>query len=229
MSHTVSRYPTHAPWLGSAIMSTLGNANRSPGRAPGEFAPRVEQRGASDPGGLNTAPDIRPSGTNQPFGADAGLNPNMSRVLIPIDATERSRWALRHALAEHRAGRAIEAHLLFVAEPITSWQVLRFRMQSEIAQFQAQRAQWLLEDAAAPLQQAGVPVNGHFREGDIAFAILDAAEQLGCSRIILPPPRPRWLSLLARDIVRQVLQRANGHDVVTVNKAGLAQTACASR
>jgi len=146
--------------------------------------------------------------------------PDAGRVLIPIDATARSRWAIRHALAQHRAGAAIEAHLLFVAEPVRSLEVLRFRTQADIARFHAERAHWLIEDAATPLRQAGIPVQGHFREGDIAFEILDSAERLGCGRIFLPRPRPRWRTWASRDIVRQVLARAKAIDVVTIDHAG---------
>jgi len=143
-----------------------------------------------------------------------------SRVLIPIDATERSRWAIRYALAQQRTGAPIAVDLLCVAEPVKSLEVLRFRTHADIAKFQAERAQWLLEDAAKPLQQAGIPVRSHFREGDIAFEILDSAEQLGCTGIVLPAPHPRWLTLLTRDIVREVLGRAKVIGVVTVDRAG---------
>ena len=70
----------------------------------------------------------------------------VQRLLVPVDATERSRWPLRYALA-HR-GTPVHVDLLFVAEPAARLEVLRFRTQAEMAEWQAKMAQWLLEDAA---------------------------------------------------------------------------------
>lgn len=140
------------------------------------------------------------------------------RLLIPIDATERSRWALRYALA--RRDQPVHIDLLFVAEPVTSLEVLRFRTQADIAEFQSKSAQWLLEDAAQPLEAAGLSVRGHFREGDVASQIVDAAEQLGADAIVLPPPHPLWLNFLTRGIVRKVLRRARATPIIHVDRAG---------
>jgi len=142
------------------------------------------------------------------------------RLLVPFAAGERMQWALRYALAQHRAGHPVEIHLLYVAEPVTSWEVLRFRTQAEIAAFQAERARWLLDDAIGQLRQAGIRATGHYRQGDPAFEIADAAEQLGCDRIVLPRPRPRWQALFGRDVVREVIARATRARVVTIGADG---------
>jgi Universal stress protein family len=140
------------------------------------------------------------------------------RLLIPIDATERSRWALRYVLALR--DEPLHVDLLFVAEPVTSLEVLRFRTQADIADFQHKTAHWLLEDAARPLQAAGVSVQSHFREGDVAGQIVEAAEQLGAEAIVLPPPRPRWINFLTRGIVRKVLRRARATAILHVDRDG---------
>jgi hypothetical protein len=142
------------------------------------------------------------------------------RWLLPVDATERSRWPIAHVISQARAGVALEIDLLFVAEPVTSWQVLRFRTQAEVAAFQRQYAQWLLADAAETLKPHAIPVHTHYREGDIVFEIVDCAEQLGCARIVMPRPYPRWLKLLGRDIVRAVIASARAIEVVTVDEQG---------
>jgi hypothetical protein len=149
--------------------------------------------------------------------ADAALR----RLLLPIDASERSRWGIRYVLARHRAGQRVDAALLFVGEPITNWQVLRFRTHDEIARFQSQRAHYLLEEAAQPLTHNGIPFRALFREGEVVFEILDAAEQLDCSEIVLPAPPSRLLALLSGDVVREVLRQQRGIPVVTVDKDGI--------
>ncbi|MBK9606300.1 MAG: universal stress protein [Betaproteobacteria bacterium] len=94
------------------------------------------------------------------------------KLLLPVDATARSRWGIQYAKTCQQGGRDVAVTLLFVAEPVTSWQVLRFRTQEEIRRFQSERANFLLADAAQALEQAGVPVQMQYREGDIAFHIL---------------------------------------------------------
>lgn len=143
------------------------------------------------------------------------------RLLIPIDATERSRWGVRYALRQHHVGKPVQACLLFVTEPVTSLELLRFRTHDEIARFQAENGQLLIEDAADPLVRAGIPCEVVLREGEVAFQILDAAEQLGCSSVVLPQPQPRLARLLCRDVVQEVLNQARALPVVTVNAEGM--------
>jgi hypothetical protein len=151
----------------------------------------------------------------------APIETSLAHLLLPIDATERSRWSIRYALARHQAGRRVSATLLNVGVPVTDWQVLRFRTQDEVARFQAQRANALLEEAAQPFARNGVTFRTLFREGDIAFEILDAAEQLDCTEIVLPAPPSRLLALLSNDVAREVLRRQRGVPVVLVDENGL--------
>jgi hypothetical protein len=166
-----------------------------------------ERRGASDGSAGTTG-----------VAADAALR----RLLLPIDATERSRWGIRHVLARHEAGEAVDVALLFVGEPVTSWQVLRFRTHAEIARFQAERAHYFLAEAAQPLTGHGISCRTLFREGEVVFEILDAAEQLNCSEIVLPTPPPRLLALLSTDVVRAVLRHRRSIPVVIVDENGYA-------
>ena len=157
---------------------------------------------------------------NPAAAAGAAVHNALRRLLVPIDATERSRWGIGYVRALHAAGKAVEAALLNVGEPVTNWQVLRFRTHDEIARFQAERARYLLDETAQPLAADGIPCRTLFREGEIVFEILDAAEQLECSEIVLPKPPPRPLALLSRDIVRAVVRQRRSIPVVIVDKYG---------
>ena len=171
---------------------------------------------------MGSIPQYVRAGSEKP-GTSPSDAPASLRLLLPVDATERSRWSIGYVMALHKSKAPIEVHLLFVAEPITAWQVLRFRTQADIAAFQRQYGQWQLEDAMLPLRQAGVVTRTHYREGNIAFEILDCAEALGCDRIVLPQPHPRWMRLLNGDVVRDVLDRSHAIAVVTVDRQGVAQ------
>lgn len=146
--------------------------------------------------------------------------PDTLNLLLPVDATERSRWGINYAIWRRNSGRNVAVSLLTVAEPITSWQVLRFYTQERVRQFQAERGKYLLEDAAQSLQKSDIPVQMNFREGDIAFEILDVAEQLECNEIVLPIPCPRWARLFSLDIVREVVRRQRAVPVTTVTPTG---------
>ena len=141
-------------------------------------------------------------------------------LLIPIDATERSRWGIQYALRLHRRNMPLRVALLFVAEPVTRLEVLRFRTHDEIARFQAESSHYILDDAEQPLVHAGIPCEKIYREGEIVFQILDAAEQLGCDEIVMPLPHARIARLLCRDVVREVIRQTRGILVITVDAEG---------
>lgn len=207
----LTMYPLVGPTTG-VILGMRGDREYGAGRGYTEGA---SSRDVNLPEGKHVS-SVQDEATTRPAHEEA------VRVLIPVDATERSRWPIRRALAEHRAGAKLDVHLLHVAEPIVAWQVLRFRTQAEIAKFQATRAGYLLEDAARPVRDAGIDVTVHFREGDIASLIIDVSEQLGCGRIWLPMPPPRWQRLFSRDIVREIVARKRASHVDIVDESGSA-------
>lgn len=143
------------------------------------------------------------------------------RILVPVNAHEDSRWGVQYALRRRQQGKRVEAILLNIAEPITQWEVLRFRTQQEIAQFQSERAQAFIEEAARPLMAGGVPYRGCFRQGEVAFTILDTAEELDCHEIVMPMPKKSWWGLCSRGAVRAVRRRQRNIPVVIVNSDGM--------
>ena len=151
--------------------------------------------------------------------------PDPLKLLLPVDATERSRWGINYAIWRRHSRHDIAVSLLFVAEPVTSWEVLRFMAQERVRRFQAERGNYLLEDAAQPLEQAGIRAELNYREGDIVFHILDVAEQLGCDEIVLPVPPPRWTRLFTPDIAREVIRRQRSVPVTTVTPLGMPELA----
>jgi len=142
------------------------------------------------------------------------------RLLVPINASEESRWAIAYALRLHREGKLLEVVLLNVGEPVDAWQVLRFRTQQEVASFQAERAQSFIADASSELAAANVPWRGVFKQGERVFAILDAAEELACDEIVMPLRKSGFASIFAPDFVTRVQRAQRDIPVVTVDSAG---------
>jgi nucleotide-binding universal stress UspA family protein len=155
-----------------------------------------------------------------PAHASGGILP--LRVLVPVDATPRSRWGIKYALHKHELGTPLEVSLLHVAEPLLRpWDILRFRTEQQVASLRAEHAQYLLQDAATPLKRNDVAHYLYFREGEIIFEILDAAEQLGCNQIIMPALPQGWHRIFSGGIVARVLRKQRTVPVVTVNRRGL--------
>lgn len=146
--------------------------------------------------------------------------PKALRLLVPINANDTSRWGVQYALQKHREGRGVEVILLNVGEPIQRWEVLRFRTQQEIEAFQTERAQAFFEDTAQALLTEHIPCRGFFRHGDVAFSILDAAEEMGCGEIVLPAPRRLLFNLFGHNLVKRIRDRQRATRVVTVNRDG---------
>lgn len=141
-----------------------------------------------------------------------------ARLLIPVSAEQADLQAIiRYAIGRHSPASPLEVVLLHVAPVITQWEVLRFRTQQEIAEFQAERAQRFLDDAAAQLAAAGVTSHRVFRRGDVAFTILDVAEEQQCSEIVMPE-QPRGLGrLFSTGWTRRVIK---GQRQVPVRQVG---------
>ena len=160
--------------------------------------------------------------------ADVGPSTAMTKIhlLLPIDATPRSRWGIQYAIWQHRAGKQVEVSLLHVVEPLMRrFDTLRFRTEQEIAAFRSERGQWLLDDAVVLLCENKIAHRAYIREGKVVFEILDTAEQLDCSEIILPAPPRGWTRFLTRNIVPRVLRKQRTIAVVTVNQHGLPEQA----
>lgn len=178
----------------------------------------------------HTAPQVGPDSGLMPSAqgrfmmspTDHASNAQASlRILIPINANEDSRWGVRYAVQRHRHGDVVEVIFLNVGEPITQWQVLRFRTQQEIAQFQAERAQAFIEDASQALLPDDIAFRGIFKQGDVIFSILDTAEELACDEIAVPLATGGLPSLFSRGVVKELLRLKRDIPVVSVNSEGV--------
>ena len=148
------------------------------------------------------------------------VNAKPLRLLVPINANLDSRWGVEYALRCHRQGVAVEVVLLNVGEPITQWEVLRFRTQQEIEQFQSERAQAFIEEASQPLAANEIAFRGLFKQGKLVFSILDTAEELDCDEIVMPASKPWLACLFSSDVVSTVVHQQRGIPVVLVNGQG---------
>lgn len=110
----------------------------------------------------------------------------VTKLLIPIEATEESRWAINYAIRRAQAGAAVEVCLLYIIEPVKNWEVLRFHTEQDVRQRFEERSAIFLAEAADALSAAGIPCHRHYREDELVRGILTFAEEKGCSEIVVP-------------------------------------------
>jgi nucleotide-binding universal stress UspA family protein len=109
----------------------------------------------------------------------------MLKILLPVDGSEESLDAVRHALLLIRGG--LKAHLLLanVQEPASLYELLRAH-DAEVIEGVAQAAgTHSLEEAAALCAAAGVPAEQEIGHGDPAHTLHDIAERLGCHLVVM--------------------------------------------
>lgn len=108
------------------------------------------------------------------------------RILIPIDASENSIWCIRYAMGLSLNKVPLEVLLLFVAESVKSWEVLRFHTEGEVREHFHKRSEVFLGEAADLLRAAGIVCSTYFREADPIQGIIEFAEENNCTEIVIP-------------------------------------------
>lgn len=112
----------------------------------------------------------------------------METLLLPCDGTPNALLAVRHAIDSFRRGDVRMVHLLNVQAPFSSY-VARHVDRDLRADFHREQAEEALAEARRLLDAAGVPCRVHSEVGDKAHCIAEAAQRLGCHRIVIATTR----------------------------------------
>lgn len=142
----------------------------------------------------------------------------MERWLIPIGRNACSAGSIRYAVCRTRLGDSVEACLLHVEEPTERWERPTFPVRPGV--IVRRQVEHLLSKATRPLIEQGIPCAAYLRSGDVVFSILDAAEELECKQIVVPPPHSGWRRLFSSDVVVTLYARQRGIPVVAVADDG---------
>jgi YjbE family integral membrane protein len=122
----------------------------------------------------------------------------MLRVLVPVDASENSLRAVRHAIAEYQRHHELEIHLLNV-QPRLSRHVARFVSRHHRDNWHAEQANAALAQARKVLDAAGIPHHVHWSLGDGAAEICRMAVTLGAHHIVMGTARKHSLTRMLED------------------------------
>jgi nucleotide-binding universal stress UspA family protein len=112
----------------------------------------------------------------------------MPTLLLPCDGSSQALAAVRHVIAEVRAGAAHRIHLVNVQAPFATY-IARHVDPEARMDFHRERAEEALASAKALLDAAGVAYQAHMEVGSKAPCIARLAQRLACDRIVLSTVR----------------------------------------
>jgi len=127
----------------------------------------------------------------------------MRKVLVPVDGSPASQWAVRHVIRESKAAAGFNIHLLNVQPPLRR-HVAQFLSRATRESFYRDQSEKALRPACELLEAAGTPYLFHAEIGPPAEIIAEKALQLGCDHIVMGTARK---SSLTRAIESSVTNR----------------------
>ena len=125
----------------------------------------------------------------------------MPRVLVPVDGSPNSEFAVRHAATEYlknSQNNPLEVHLLNVQHPL-SRHIAQFLGRNVRDSYHHDEATKALQPATTLLEKFGVPYTAHTQVGEKASTIASEARRLGCDRIVMSTARKSSLTRMIED------------------------------
>ena len=116
----------------------------------------------------------------------------MEKILLPVDGSSDSLYAVRQAVREFFKNPSVEIHLLNVRRPLSS-HVGRFVSRSNLEDFHREEAAKALKPCGDLLTRYGVPYSAHIGTGDKAEVIVATAKRLRCNLILIGTARKNAL------------------------------------
>ena len=122
----------------------------------------------------------------------------MQRILVPVDGSPNSQYAVRQVINEFMKDSALEVHLLNV-QPAFSRHIANFVSRSNRHDYHRAQGQKALGPVKQLLENHGVPYAEHLEVGDKAVLIAQAARRLRCDRIVMSTARKNSLTRMLED------------------------------
>ncbi len=122
----------------------------------------------------------------------------MQRILVPVDGSPNSQYAMRQVINEFMKDSALEVHLLNV-QPAFSRHIANFVSRSNRQDYHRAQSQKALGPVKQLLESHGVPYAEHLEVGDKAVLIAQAARRLRCDRIVMSTARKNSLTRMLED------------------------------
>ena len=134
--------------------------------------------------------------------------PHPLRLLVPVKGPGGASPAIGYAISRSVSEGHVEVALLHVEAVPTPGQP---------------GTGALFARAKRMLERRDIDCCAYVRSGPVAFSILDAAEELDCSEIVVPAPARPLARLWSQRVVDALLAGQRSIPVVTVNQRGVRQ------
>jgi nucleotide-binding universal stress UspA family protein len=108
----------------------------------------------------------------------------MLKALVPVDGSNNSLCAVRHAIKLVQDREPLEIHLLNVQPPFHG-DVTSFVAKDDVQGFHLDEAHKALHRACEILNEAALHYTKHVYVGHIAEVIAEVAKELGCDKVIM--------------------------------------------
>ena len=113
-----------------------------------------------------------------------------TRLLVVATAWDHELRGANYAIVRARQGGRIVVDVVYAAEPIIAWQVLRFWTRPRAISWQREEGERLLRAYRDKLEGVGVAPTCHIRIEDPAKAIIKLAIDIDAECVVVPmPPR----------------------------------------
>ncbi len=122
----------------------------------------------------------------------------MLKVLVPVDGSRNSEYALRHVVNEFMKTPEMEIHLINV-QPRLSRHIGRFLSKKTQESYHRDEAEKRLGLAKKVMDSYAVPYSTHIRTGDKAAMIVEEARRLNCQKIVMGTARKNSLTRMLED------------------------------
>ncbi len=132
----------------------------------------------------------------------------MQKILLPVNESAQSLFAVRRAAREWLGKPGVEIHLLHVRRPL-SRHIARFVRKGNRQSFHREEAEKALRPCRDLLDQHAIPYLQHVEMGDPAERIVSAAARLRCDLILLGAARKKpVMRVLGASTTNRVLERS---------------------
>jgi YjbE family integral membrane protein len=130
----------------------------------------------------------------------------MQKILVPVDGSPNSLYAIRHLIRVFMDNSAMEIHLVNVQRPFSRY-VARFLSKTSLDNWYRDEAEKALSPCRKLLEQHGVPHSLHIEKGEKAEVIVAAAKRLNCDMIVMSTARKSSLTrMVEASVTNRVLE-----------------------
>ncbi len=134
---------------------------------------------------------------------------SMKTVLVPVDGTSNSLFAVRQAVREFMSDGNLTVHLINV-QPLFSHYIARFASRKNMVAWHDEQANKALRAARTLLDRHAIPYQAHIEAGQRADVIVSVAKRLKCDLIMMSTARKSSLTrMLESSVTNEVLEKTS--------------------